>query len=56
LLTPLLVAAVLPGRPEEQRDPDDDPEEGDHRAEDEDLGHVDIIVPASRRDKQGGHR
>jgi hypothetical protein len=47
-VAPLLVAAVLPRRPEEKHDPDDDAEERHDGAEDEDLRHGTIIVPGRR--------
>ena len=44
----ILVAAVLPGRPEEQDDPHDDADERHDAAEDQDLRHGTIIVPNGR--------
>jgi hypothetical protein len=50
----VLVTAVLACRPDEQDDPDEDAEEGDDGAEDQNLGHVHIIVPRPPR-RQTGH-
>ena len=44
----ILVAAVLPGRPEEQDDPHDDADERHDAAEDQDFRHGTIIVPNGR--------
>lgn len=45
LVTALLVAPVLPGRPQEKGDPHDGSPEGEHRGQDEDAGHDPSIPP-----------
>jgi hypothetical protein len=51
LVAALLIAPVLPGGPEEKRDPHDDSPEGEYGGQDQDPGHTSSI--ALDRTKKG---